>query len=133
MLIMSSTKTPQNQFFNINTTFNFHFATFKLFSLFLFWIRTTLMNNSSVFFSFHICPYCYMTFLNLIDKNVFHVLGYSDCNKLRMILFRCWTREDPPPPPLDGPVWWPLNLAIGTPATTPLISPVFNTDTSTIY
>ena len=36
---LSLTKTPQNQFFNINTTFNFHFATFKLFSLFLFCVR----------------------------------------------------------------------------------------------
>ena len=33
---MSSTKTPQNQFFNITTTFNLHFGTFKLFSLFFF-------------------------------------------------------------------------------------------------
>ena len=31
---LSWTKTPQNQFFNITTTFNLHFATFKLFSLF---------------------------------------------------------------------------------------------------
>ena len=34
-ILLSYTKTPQNQFSNITTTFNLNFATFKLFSMFL--------------------------------------------------------------------------------------------------